>query len=221
MHFSPSFDDLRIIPEQLYRAMGYHRTKPDDYTSEIIHILMEKAKQRICPQIFVKMTEGKIQGAILQIEDAIFHPGATILQQFQSVRQYYLFIETAGSEYEEWRNEEDIASDPLQEYISDALGTCVVEGCTRYLLRHITLHLPEGWGKTLPLSPGYCEWDTKEQQQLFSLFSTFSLPVSLTPSCLMQPVKSASGFIGIGKGIGRTPISCKICNKTDCFRRIQ
>ncbi len=221
MHFSPTFDDLRIRSGQLYRAMGYHHTKPDGYTAEIVRTLTEKAKERIYPRIFVKRAQGEIQGAVLQIEHTAFHPGTTILRQFQSASQYYLFIETAGQEYEAWKAETEIKSEPLQQYILDALGSCIVEGCTRYLLRQITRRLPEGWGKTLPLSPGYCEWDTGEQLQLFSLFSTAPLPVTLTPSCVMQPVKSASGIIGIGEHIGKSPIPCKICNKTDCFRRIQ
>lgn len=220
MYFSLSFDDLRIRSGQICRAMGYHHIKPDSYTSEIIRTLMEKAKQRIFPRIFVKTSPGEIQGDVLQIENSFFHPGVTILEQFQSASQYYLFIETAGQEYEAWTSEAEIASDPIQQYILDALGTCVVEGCTRYLLRQVIRWLPEGWGKTLPLSPGHCEWDTGEQQQLFSLFSKVSLPVRLTPSCLMQPVKSASGIIGVGEHIGKNPIPCKICNKTDCFRRI-
>lgn len=220
MHFFPSFDDLRLTPGQIYRAMGYHHTKPDSYTTEIIRSLTAKAKQRIYPRIYVKMAKGEIQGELLQIENRSFHPGNTILQQFRHAKQYCLFIETAGQEYEAWKSETEMASEPLQQYILDTLGSCIVESCTRYLLRQITRRLPEGWGTTLPLSPGHCEWDTGEQQQLFSLFSTVSLPVSLTPSCLMRPVKSASGIIGIGERIGKKPIPCKICYKTDCFRRI-
>lgn len=220
MHFFPCFEDLRIMPGQIYRAMGYHCTKPDAYTAEIICFLMGQAKQRIHPRIYAKMTNGEIKGDMLHIENTVFHPGDTILRQFQSASRYYLFIETAGQEYEKWKNEPEIMEEPLQQFIVDALGTCVVEGCSRYLLRQITRQLPKGWGKTLPLSPGHCEWETGEQQQLFSLFSTVSLPVSLTPACLMRPVKSASGIIGTGKDIGRMPVPCKICNKIDCFQRM-
>lgn len=220
MHFFPAFEELRIRPVQIYRAMGYRDAEPDAYTADVVCSLTEKAKQRIYPRIYVKTAQGKIQGDLLQIGDTGFHPGDTILQQFRSASQYYLFIETAGPEYEAWKNEAEIASDPLQQYIADALGTCVVEGCTRYLLRQITRQLPKGWGKTLPLSPGHCEWDTGEQRQLFSLFSSVEIPVSLTDSCLMQPVKSASGIIGTGEGLKKTPVPCEICTKTDCFRRI-
>lgn len=220
MYFSPSFTDLRIVPGQIYRAMGYRRTKPDAYTTEVTLSLMEEAECRIRPRIYVKTAKGEIRGDILQIENSVFHPGNTILRQFGTAEQYRLFLETAGKEYETWQNETALTNDPLRQYLLDALGSCVVEGCTRYLLYKITQQIPRGWGKTLPLSPGHCEWETREQRQLFSLFPTDEIPVTLTDSCLMLPVKSASGIIGIGKNIGKMPSPCRICTKTDCFRRI-
>lgn len=220
MFFSPAFKELRLVPRQIYLAMGYHNEKPDAYTTEITLSLLQEATQHVHPRIYVEISEGVTDSHTLIIGNAIFHPGPTILQQFKSANRYYTFIETAGQEYEDWKSEPEKAADPLQQYILDSLGTCIIEGCTRYLLRWITRQIPQGWGKTLPLSPGHCEWATHEQQQLFALFSSQPLPVSLTDSCLMLPIKSASGIIGIGENIPKTPVPCQLCNKTDCFRRM-
>lgn len=220
MLFSPAFEELRLVPGHICRAMGYQHDKPDEYTTEVIHALLERSVSCIHPRIFVKIAEGTADIYTLQIEHHIFHPGSTILQQFESCCRYYIFVETAGPEYENWKNEPEITKDPLRQYILDAIGTCIIEGCTRYLLRQISRQLPQGWGQTLAFSPGHCEWDTGEQQQLFSLFSSITLPVTLTDSSLMLPVKSASGIIGTGEHIKKNPVPCQLCHKTDCFRRI-
>ena len=55
-----------------------------------------------------------------------------------------------------------------------------------------------GLAPTLPYSPGYCGMHMVEQRKLFSLFESQQIGVTLTMDCLMQPIKSVSGLIGLG-----------------------
>jgi len=61
-------------------------------------------------------------------------------------------------------------------------------------------------------SPGYCGWDVTEQHKLFQLMPENYCGIKLTPSALMDPVKSISGIIGIGKmlKIIHIPADCVI-----------
>jgi hypothetical protein len=43
--------------------------------------------------------------------------------------------------------------------------------------------------------------------------------IKLTPSALMDPVKSISGIIGIGKDVKNNPYICRLCNQNDCVYR--
>lgn len=71
-------------------------------------------------------------------------------------------------------------------------------------------------------SPGYCEWHVGGQRSLFSLLDDNRTGVTLTESCLMQPIKSVSGIIGIGTNIQKRPYGCSICHSSTCvYRRIK
>jgi len=65
-------------------------------------------------------------------------------------------------------------------------------------------------------SPGYCTWDVSEQHKLFQLLPKEFCGVSLSDSALMQPIKSISGFIGIGKNITYNHYKCKFCTQKNC-----
>ncbi len=56
-----------------------------------------------------------------------------------------------------------------------------------------------GWatppGGVLRYSPGYCGWHVTGQRRLFSYLHPEQIGVTLTESCLMQPLKSVSGVV--------------------------
>ena len=68
-------------------------------------------------------------------------------------------------------------------------------------------------------SPGYCHWDVADQRKLFSLFPSAPCGVTLTSSLLMNPVKSISGVIGIGKSVGYRDYPCALCLSNHCIYR--
>jgi cobalamin-dependent methionine synthase I len=71
-------------------------------------------------------------------------------------------------------------------------------------------------------SPGYCGWDVAEQHKLFQLIPDNYCGIHLTPSALMDPVKSISGMIGIGENVRSNPYTCKMCDMKDCvYRRVR
>ncbi len=74
---------------------------------------------------------------------------------------------------------------------------------------------------TLPYSPGYCGMKLTEQQKLFSLFNGEDVGVTLTADCLMQPVKSVSGLIGLGRPDDVVTLGspCERCKQENCNMR--
>jgi len=60
-------------------------------------------------------------------------------------------------------------------------------------------------------SPGYCGWVTSEQHKLFALLPKDICSIRLTESSLMLPIKSVSGFIGIGPNVRFNPYTCQLC----------
>lgn len=68
-------------------------------------------------------------------------------------------------------------------------------------------------------SPGYCEWPLSGQRDLFAYIGDHPTGITINESCLMQPIKSVSGIIGIGDEVRKRSYGCDICNSTSCAYR--
>ena len=110
--------------------------------------------------------------------------------------------------------------DIMEGYVVDVAGNLIVERAMDKMQAVLeeSMH-GEGFKITNRYSPGYCEWDIAEQQKLFSLFPENFLGVSLTESSLMQPIKTVSGVIGIGKNVKNNPYTCHYCTQANCLYR--
>ncbi|MCG3222157.1 MAG: hypothetical protein H7641_12335 [Candidatus Heimdallarchaeota archaeon] len=77
---------------------------------------------------------------------------------------------------------------------------------------------------TCRFSPGYCQWNLEEGQQLiFQLLPTEVVDVTLSVSMMMKPIKSVSFAINIGEEIDKELgiRSCETCNLVNCaYRRL-
>ena len=88
-----------------------------------------------------------------------------------------------------------------------------------YAVGMIEKDYPTSGGISMSYSPGYCNWDIREQQILFSLFPPEPCGVHLSESSLMTPEKSVSGFYALGETLVRQPYHCEICKNTRCYKR--
>ena len=102
----------------------------------------------------------------------------------------------------------------------DTMGSLVAEKSMDFIQSELEKQvLPEGMKITNRYSPGYCNWPVDDQKQLFSLLPANACDISLSASCLMVPIKSVSGIIGIGKNVRKSSYSCDICNNLTCIYR--
>lgn len=78
-----------------------------------------------------------------------------------------------------------------------------------------------GYAVTSRFSPGYCGLSLAHQRVLFQTISASRLGVRLTESCLMLPIKSVSGLIGIGpaRRIRAEQPPCVACDHPACRQR--
>jgi hypothetical protein len=80
---------------------------------------------------------------------------------------------------------------------------------------------PAGLTPTLPYSPGYCGMSLVEQRKLFGLLDGKAVGVTLTSDCLMQPIKSVSGLIGLAPtaAVEEFGSPCDRCELHNCNMR--
>ena len=110
--------------------------------------------------------------------------------------------------------------DLLRGYIYDIIGSEVVESAADRMQGELRTAAAER-GKTITnrFSPGYCGWEVAEQHKLFSFFRDNFCGITLTESALMNPVKSVSGIIGIGRDVKFAPYQCHRCEDNNCIYR--
>ncbi len=203
--------------------MGYQSgTAPEPVTILINEITEEllplggiKAEYIIFPGIGLNREEKS-----LQIEGVTFNIKPIIYRQMKEADEAALFICTAGPVIGEMSRNSMKGGDLLKGYVYDVIGSEVVEAAADLMQEELRKSMsPAGKGITNRFSPGYCGWDVAEQHQLFSFFKDNFCGITLTESALMNPVKSVSGVIGIGRNVRFTPYQCKLCDDKNCIYR--
>jgi len=111
--------------------------------------------------------------------------------------------------------------DALASVAADAVA-CLAERRYAQSLRDLGWSTPDG--AVLRYSPGYCGWDITGQRRLFAALRPEPIGLTLTDSCLMQPLKSVSGVLIAGpRAIHRFPPTydfCARCAERTCRDRL-
>ena len=107
----------------------------------------------------------------------------------------------------------------LQATVLDAIGSGVTEKLAAYVGKRIeNIASVEGLVTSRRFSPGYCDWNIRQQKKIFRTLDGDSAGIRLTDSQLMMPRKSISGIIGIGLPNQRIEHHnpCLTCKKKEC-----
>lgn len=204
-------------------AMGYSPgTAPEPVTSVIKEVREElmsldeiRAEYRIFDDIQL-VPDNKT----LVVEGVAFNVKPIIYAQIKGADRAALFICTAGPTIGELSRRSMKEGDLLRGYVCDVAGTESVEKAADMMQESLRKDFSdEGRQITNRFSPGYCGWDVAEQHKLFSFFRNNFCGVTLTASALMNPIKSISGVIGIGKNVKYGPYKCRLCDDKNCIYR--
>lgn len=205
-----TYDQLSIVPADIYEAMGYHGAQPDEATLRETQAIIDDVREWLRPQFCFFVTR--------ELPD--FEIGQIIEKQLQGSEAYALFICTCGQEYEAYQQQLKAGNDMVRVFIADSLGSVIAEKCADEMEKNLQKSIEKlGWYHTNRFSPGYCAWHVSQQQKLFPLFEGETCGVRLTESSLMLPIKSVSGIIGVGKDVRRLDYTCGLCQFEKCYKR--
>ncbi len=156
----------------------------------------------------------------IEIEGIVFAVKPIIYRQIREAEEVALFICTAGPAVGEMSRRSMKDGDLLRGYVYDVIGSEVVENAADTMQEELKRTvLTTGRRITNRFSPGYCGWDVAEQHKLFGFFRDNFCGITLTESALMNPVKSVSGLIGIGREVKYTSYQCHQCDDKNCIYR--
>ena len=131
-----------------------------------------------------------------------------------------LFTCTAGERFSDLVGRYNEKGDYLEAFVADAIGSITVEKAMDKIQAQLELEMQnEGMQTSNRYSPGYCDWPVSGQRELFDQMGEIPIAISLTDSCLMLPIKSVSGIIGVGAHIRKRPYACQICKNKNCSYR--
>jgi hypothetical protein len=219
--FNFTFSDLGISKEDVIRAM--HGGAMDESHQFFLDILeQEFLRLKDYDGIYggyIETEEIQFDAATksISIQSCEFNVGNIIFKELKPAEKMIVFTCTAGKQLCDHIKEE-YKSDVLKGFLIESLANVVVETAMDKIQ-----DLMRASYKTHNLlvsnrfSPGYCSWDVSEQHKLFKLLPEEFCGVSLSDSALMQPIKSISGFIGVGKNITYNHYKCKFCTQKQCI----
>jgi hypothetical protein len=148
-------------------------------------------------------------------EASLFNMGSRISGIFKRAELIALFVTTLGSDYNSISQR--YREDPLLYYLSDLVASAYTERCADIAHKKVSQDAANmGLKCSNRYSPGYCGWKTEEQKKLFSLLPASPCGITLTESSLMNPVKSVSAAIAIGKEIKFIKHDCSGCYDDNC-----
>lgn len=216
-------DSIQIRKDEILRMLGYEGNTQDPHLDEIIDDYMERASALLEPKagfIIKKIIELERKSGILILEDAKLEIGKIIAVQLKDSESVVLFQCTIGVKVEQLYKELFAKGDSLEGYIVNLSGSEAAESVTEFLHQEIKKLARENQlNITNRFSPGYCNWNVKEQFKLFGMFPDNYCGISLTESAMMKPIKSVSGLIGIGSKVKFRGYNCSMCDDEFCIYR--
>lgn len=217
--FAFNFLALGLTQEDYLREMGYRKCEPRQEVREVIRGYERQFADGLKTFCSFVLVEGECSGdrIILHGTDCL-HVGTILGNLLTGAERFALFAATAGAAFQQCYDEAKSGGDMLRLFILDIMGTCIVERTGDLLERHLEDTI-RPLRHTARFSPGYCGWPLTEQQDLFRLLGEHSCGISLSDSCLMHPLKSISGVIGIGREVTERKYGCAICNLETCYKR--
>jgi hypothetical protein len=221
--FRFSFNDLHIDRDNIMRVLGNSREENKDMVSGMIAEVLHKLNE-ICDiraeYVIKENARLDIVNKSINIDKTDFNIGKIITAQLKKTESLAIFLCTAGQEAGEFSRKLMSERDYLKGYISDIAGSEVVEAAADLMQDILKKDVEENGLKiTNRFSPGYCGWDVAEQHKLFSFVPGDFCGIRLLDSALMDPVKSVSGVIGIGREVKFRPYTCNLCDQENCVYR--
>ena len=223
---------IKIDKNEVFRYQGYQKQRITNSKNIIMQMTEEEitcAYELFKPQgIYDSLKIKKILFSDERIDlengfSLYFKDSVTAL--LKGAEHLVFGVVTIGHDLDNKVSEYFRQGENTRAFILDAIGTVAA----RYLSKNVrALACQEARGKNLQttkhFTPGTAEWDISQQKGIFDLLPAYKIGVKLNASFMMNPKKSLSWAIGIGKHMvnpTKDDNSCQICQAVNCqYRKI-
>jgi hypothetical protein len=178
---------------------------------------LDEGKALIVPQLaFRRLRVHIVRNECVNLEGEGELRGAAIANRLAGAESVVLAVATLGEKLDQ-RISEIVRNDLLSGFALDGFGTAALGILTTAAQRHFAdLAAQESLRATMPLYPGMRGWELRQgQEQIFRLLDAFIIGVALGPSFLMEPQKSMSMVVGLGRNVNTSGRSCGMCTSVE------
>lgn len=203
--------DIVIETKEVKRLLGHREEsgrKTRARTDEVVAEAIEQAGRLVSVAgIYVDAAGGDL-------------PGSTV---FDGLERVAYCVCTIGPELEGEVSRLSADDQLLRAVVLDAAGSVAAEAVAEHMDRAIQdMAADEGLKTSCRASPGYGDWDVREQKAIFELVPADRIGVRLSESSMMIPRKSVSFAIHIDEHPARmrSENSCRNCGREDCSYRL-
>lgn len=217
-HFRMKLNELDISTKEIERLAHVDDNMPSyaDFLNKEIDLLDKIA---IIEGGYV-IASGITDTEIINVNGVVFKTGKQVARFFKHMNKVAIFVCSAGKEVSERAKQLSLKGELVEGYLIDLLGSVMAEKAMDKIQAFLQDEMKKsGMQISNRYSPGYCDWDVKEQQQLFTFFPENFCRVTLSNSCLMIPTKTVSGMIAIGENVRFHKYVCDACNSVNCLYR--
>lgn len=214
-----------IDRDEVRRYLGYpKKANPKQAIEDTLAHWIGEAEKRATPRamycIFSVVETAKRSIRVETTNGVVEFTGA-IGEFIGPVDLLAVFIATAGPDVEHLAGDLLRKSDYLGGLIVNAVGSERAESAEQIVIEQLkAFATSSSRAITLPYSPGYCGMALTEQRKVFSVLDHRQIGVALSPDCLMNPLKSVSGIIGLGpSAVTRDGSPCDRCTMHNCNMR--
>ncbi len=212
------FLGLNLSKQYVLEEMGYGTVTPDHAVTTILDEFFKLLEKEVVTEYIFDMYEGQMGDGKIIFGNTCLGAGNTITSLLKNSVKYVIFAATAGPHFDKRMQQVKAGDDMLRTYILDAIGTCIVEKTGDIMEMHIKQEI-NGLNHTNRFSPGYCGWPLTDQRNLFQLIGGRPCGITLSEVCLMHPIKSISGIMGIGQNVNQKLYGCNFCELETCYKR--
>jgi hypothetical protein len=213
-----AYPDIALSAEEVLKEIGYGNTLPDESVLTLIRELLALIEKEVKPRYVYSVSDGESEDRTVRVRGHLLATNATITHLLEHSTRFAVFAATAGREFEQIQQSHKTTGDMLVIYLLDVMGTLLVEKTGDYMEKKLEIAYPD-MPHTRRFSPGYCNWHLTEQRKLFALLGQQPCGISLSDVCLMTPIKSISGIIGLGKEVRPGQYACQYCELETCYKR--
>jgi hypothetical protein len=215
-HYTLHLSDLNLDTTLIEELLGYKMGECPDPFPSLISCMLKSVEEHTWIEggyVIYKQPILDFSNLYLKVDNIRFNTGKTILSRLKKSELIVFFKCSAGKGVDEWSKKLTSEGDILGSYFANVIGSAIVETAMEKILCFLKVDMAKSDMKiTNRYSPGYCGWKVAEQQKLFKMFPSGFCNIRLTESMMMDPVKSVSGIIGIGKEVKFNAYTCEICD---------